>query len=300
MEENKDKLNLDFMPSFMTALDAASTLIDLKNIELKLPMLKTSVKVSPITTLEDLTIKSYQGSSQQYLKEVDKLIYKHTEFIDEKMKPLDFEEFLERLAPEDKQTLLYGVLRVSFPVLDKRSMKCKHCEEEIIFETKLDEMLQSDSFKEEWDKQEEVYRWRKTIEVIKDKLTIKIKYLMEADILRLYNDKGNSAIAKLLESTGKPYSQTELTAASISFLSINDGTKDIVLDTPDDIYNFYTKAPIQLQKQITNALNDVEVGEYNPVFYTNIHCPACNESEKNRFEIDDISKELLFQIYQIL
>jgi len=294
----EQKINI--LPDYMTALNAVDQFLTLNNRELILPMLRTSVIASPITNIEDLQIKSFSGSTKNFFITVDKILFKHIEFVDEKIRPNTFEEFLNILTSDDKNTMLYGVLSASFDTLDKRSMLCQNCNEEIIFDVKLDEMVHEDTFKNQWNKPVSVIDWRETLDIFGNgQLKITVKYMVESDILKMYEGNSNSKIKKLLEETGKPYSQSELTAATIDKIEIKQANDELlILDNYDSIYNFYTKAPIQLQKKIIEKIDTIELEDTMPVFYQEVQCPKCTTN--NTFYMTDLSKDLLNELYKLL
>jgi hypothetical protein len=138
-----NKLNI--MPKYMQAISAIEKLSGSGEVEIDLPMLRTSAIVRPIDGGDDMKMKTLRTSGATFIKNFNDLLMLHTSFNDIKFSNL--KDFQEHLTPPDKSLLVYALLTSTFTKLPEKTINCPECEAPVAIDKMPSEMLHDDTFK---------------------------------------------------------------------------------------------------------------------------------------------------------
>jgi hypothetical protein len=121
--------------------------------EIELPMSGYKLKMAPLTTQDDLSMKTITGVTMKgYQVNLYKMIYEKSEFLGD-VQPKSFKEFTNTIFDFDKDLLFQGLVEATYPELSL-NFKCNNSECGAEFEAKVDTRKIKDNGKTEikkWD-----------------------------------------------------------------------------------------------------------------------------------------------------
>jgi hypothetical protein len=107
---------------------------------------KSRVIVHPITTGQDINLKTAYMTIDQYEKSIAKLAYECADFIDMPQRPT-FQEFIDTFSSIDKQKILFAIYDVTYKAtFGTQTVYCPCGKNVFKDEIKLGEVFQPDSF----------------------------------------------------------------------------------------------------------------------------------------------------------
>jgi len=274
------------------AIDNLGKLANVNSVEVKLPILKTSAIISPLSGTDDLLQKTVKASGYQFLKLFNELLYKNSKFTD-----LEFEsqiDFENHLTTPDKNILIYGLLDATYTTLPEKLITCPHCEKQDEYILKPSDMIQKDTFSKQWEKEKDFKEFEKVVEIVPG---FKIVYQMatENKKIDIVKSKRNSELQQNIKEGGSILNNIELIAMYTKRLEIKDTEeKDGILkiEETDKILEVLNSAPPEIKIKVIETDNIDEFFEYNPNFYMKLKCK--NDECLKDFDWFDINPELDF------
>jgi hypothetical protein len=278
-EKAKVKNALNIGPKYLEALDHVMEMVDIRAIEIELPILRRKVEVTPLTGKEEQVLRSASVSPENFLNKVNEIIYKHVKFMDGEH--LTYAEFLKNLFPPDKSILIWGLISASYLVLPTIEKQCEVCSENYIIEEQPDALFQEDTITNIWDKEESPDIYTEKQSVLNDYLTFEIgmpSELIRTNLIKLIapeNAKEN------LNKYGNILSFTDNIIFFTKAVIVGDDSDKIVLTNPiQDIYPFLKNLPPKAMDAIKSGIALDSFDKYMPSFYINASCSHCGASEK--------------------
>jgi len=272
------------------AIGILGKLADVNSVEVKLPILKTSAIVSPLSGSDDLLQKTIKASGYQFLKLFNELLYNNSKFTN-----LEFEsqeDFENHLTSPDKNLLIYALLSATYTTLPEKLITCPHCEKQDEFILKPSDMIQPDTFGKEWSKDEDFKEFEKIVEIVSG-FTIVYQIATEDRKLELIKSKRTSDLQENIKENGSMLSNIELIVMHTKRLEIKDEKDNlIIIKETDEILEVLNSAPPEIKIKIIETDNIESFFEYNPNFYMNLKCK--NNKCLKEFKWYDINPELDF------
>jgi len=276
-QESNSLLNMG--PKYMTAIDNMLSIADVRSIETELPILKTSVEISPLTGQEEQALKSASVSPEGFLKKVDELLFGHSKFKDIEFK--SYHEFLANLYPPDKSVMMWALLTASYMVLPTMEKKCGSCSKTFIIDGKPGDIIHEDSITKSWDKNIPPSEYTEAQTVLNGTLTFEIGMPSEKDKLIITKLIKPNQAKDNLESEGDILSYNNNLAFFSKAIAVESpGTEKIVMtDTIGDIYPFLENLPPKITDAIKSGIDLSIFDDLMPKFYLNTKCDHCGHDE---------------------
>jgi hypothetical protein len=275
-------------PKYMSALDSVLSIADIRSIEVELPVLKTKAEVSPLTSEEEISLRTAAVSPETFLKKVDELLFRHTTFIDREYDV--YTDFLSDLYPPDKSLLIWALLTASYLVLPPMETVCEECEESYIVEASPDQMIHSDTITQIWDKEVNANEYIETQKVLNGYITFELSMPSERDRLVITKLLNPEKAKENYEKTGNIMTYMDNLMFFAKTIIVGEGNDKIVLmDVIQDIYPFLKNIPPKISDAVKSEIDVTIFDEYMPSFYLEEECPKCKHI--NRLDIDP---ELVF------
>lgn len=267
------------LPQATSAISALQALAGTRSVEVDLPILKTTVVVTPITGSEDLKLRTMKSSGATFIQNFNTLLFEHTTFKDIKFSGVN--DFQNHLTPPDKAMLVYAILAATFSKLPEKVITCPHCKVQNNYLFPPSAMLQPDTLVRKWDLDKDFTDFLITSEIVPG---FKVFYAMptEADRLAILEAKSNSEMRDSVDADNDILSAIELFCIYIKRLEIVNGDETIILtDKLFDIVPTIKGMPLDLQTTLLDDLSVAPLVEFNPNFYLKINCsnPECSKPE---------------------
>ena len=136
---------------------------NLRQKEVFCPVTKVSVQTTPLTTGDDLSLRTMVSSPDLYDREIAALIYKHTKFPEFNQR-LSFDQFIDTFSSFDRKVILYGIYSATYDKIATDNITCPNCKHEFEDEIKSNEIVHPDLFSI-WDKEKPFNEFYKEVEV---------------------------------------------------------------------------------------------------------------------------------------
>jgi len=270
-------------PKYMSALENVLNIADIKAIEIELPILKTKVEVSSMTSEEELALKTSSVSPEGFLKKIDEILYKHCKFQNNEFD--SYFDFLDNLYPPDKSLMIWALLNASYLVLPTVETICESCENKYIYDAKPQELIHGDSIEEIWTEVVGVDEFKIVKTVLDEYLTFNIKMPNERTRLIIARIINPDDAKSNLNKNGNIVSNIENLLFFIDSIEVGRGNEKIVLtDILQDIYPFLKGLPPKITDAIKNEVDTNEFDKYMPKFYLESNCARCDH--KNKIDMD--------------
>jgi hypothetical protein len=258
------------LPQAVSAISALQVLSGTRSVEVELPILKTTVVVTPITGSEDLKLRTMRSSGSTFIRNFNTLLFEHSTFKDIKFSGID--DFQNHLTPPDKAMLVYALLASTFSKLPEKVITCPACKQQHTYSFAPSAMLQGDTLTRKWDMEKDFTDYLIESEIVPG---FKVFYSMptEMDRLAILEAKSNSDMRDSVDTDNDVLSAIELFCIYIKRLEIKNGEEVIVLtDKLFDVVPTIKGMPLDLQTTLLDDLSVAPLVEFNPNFYLNIKC----------------------------
>lgn len=288
--------------SFLKVAEQLSQ-IPVRKQEVVLPIARKKCVVDPLKVGDDASIRTSVLSPASYDNELVKLLFHRSNYLEESDIPIwnDFELFTKELSNIDKTLLIWALYRATYKTLGPRKITCPHCNETNIYEIKLDDLIQEDSFTI-WDKTVILEEGQEPSIIKFNEYTYNIDIDYDGSIIRLgtriptiYDNNKvlrlitPEEIQKNLEISGTPYSRTHelcLIIRNITIIPGGDESKQVMTDNLQDIL-------ISFERYFSNDIYEEFITKYNdhflkyvPRFYSNYACPNCEKNIEYEVNIE--------------
>lgn len=258
------------LPQAMQAISALQVLAGTRSVEIELPILKTTVTVTPINGSEDLRLRTMRSSGATFIKAFNTLLFEHSTFKDIKFSGLH--DFQAHLTPPDKAMLVYALLAATFSKLPEKVITCPACKQTHNYSFAPNAMLQADTITRTWDMSEDFTDYLIESEIVPG---FKVFYSMptEMDRLAILEAKSNSEMRDSVDTDNDVLSAIELFCIYIKKIEIKNGDETITLtDKLFDVIPTIKGMPLDLQTTLLDDLSVAPLVEFNPNFYLKIYC----------------------------
>jgi len=271
-------------PKYLDALSVMTGLANIRSIEVELPILKCKVEVTPLTSEEEMVLKSASVSPSTFLEKLDEIIYEHTVFHDNRVK--NYGEFLEELYPPDKSFLIWALLNSSYLILPTMEATCKKCSTKYIVDSTPEELLHSDTISELWPHAAPPRDYIETEILFDNNMTFTLGMPSELVRVKALNLMKASEINSNVEENNDTFSYIDnLVVLTREIRIIKQSGEEIVLrDLEQDIYPFLRNLQPKVIDVIRNQLNLDLFEEYMPNFYLDTNCTKCKT--KNEIQLN--------------
>ena len=279
--QEQAKSSLGLGPKYMDALNKIISIADIRSIETELPILNTKVEVSPLTGQEEQALKTASVSPEAFLKKINELLFNHTTF--EKGQFTSYNEFLSNLYPPDKSILIWALMASTYLVLPTMEKKCDNCSKNYFIDASPADLLHPDSITKGWDKDLPISEYTEIQTVLDGFLGFEIGMPSERDRLVITKLINPEQAKNNIESTGGLLSYVDNLVFFTKVVIVGkaeDGDRDILTNTIQDIYPFLKNLPPKISDSIRNGIDLTVFDEYMPTFYIEAACDHCQTVEK--------------------
>ena len=269
------------MVSFTPFLDAINKIKSIKATETLLPISKKRCIVSSLLVGDDLALRTSTMSLVAYDRELIKILHNHTEFIeDEKNVRPSYDKFVKELSAFDKLSLLWGLYKSSYDVLDNnRTIRCqnKMCKAEFQNKILMDELIHEDTYTF-WEEELPFYEYRFPIEINYNGAVLEFytKTPSVKDTNSLLGHLSNSDVQRNLDTTGEMYTKSQYMALATAGVRTYDPNTQMTQQTESlqEILMSFEKLPYVIYEEFFDKYN-TRFSKYDPKFYKKVECPEC-------------------------
>jgi len=270
-------------PKYLEALEQVSLAADIRSIEVELPILRTKVEITPLSSKEEQAIRTASVSPESFLRKLDEILFNHIIF--KENIPRTYQDFLKSLFQPDKAVLIWALLNSTYLVLPTLEKKCEQCGSQYPVEATPGELMQPDTFEKIWDKSEPAteYKEEQLIEMARGYLIFEIGMPSEFEKLALLSIMHPQEAKNNIEATGEILSPADniiFFTKSITFVD-ELGNKIILTDLIQDIYPFLKNLHPKVMDTIVSKLKLDLFNDYMPNLYLNTTCPKCGHNDKS-------------------
>ena len=267
-------------PKYMSALESMLSMADIRSIETQLPILKTTVEITPMTGQEEQAIRTAAASPEGFLKKLDELLFGHTKFKDREF--TSYHEFLANLYPPDKSVMIWALLTSSYMVLPTMEKECSECSKTYIIDSTPGELIHDDTIEKSWDKPLPPSEYTEVQDAIPGMLSFEIGMPSERDRLVVTKLINPSQAKENLENTGGILSYNDNLAFFSKAIMVEgeDQPKIVMTDVINDMHPFLSNLPPKITDAVKNNLDLSVFDEYMPRFYLSTKCTHCGASEE--------------------
>ena len=273
-------------------LKVAEALSSVKKQETTLPIAMKEAIVTPLLVGDDVALRTSLISPANYDKELIKLLYKHSEILDngDPIKT-NLQQFMGNLSNIDKVCLIWAIYKATYDTLGKRPIKCggSNCDNEYNHEVKLDDLIQEDTFFP-WDKDVPFNQYVHDIAIPYTGHYVYIftsKLPSIADNNRILSLVPVDALQRTLETTGDLFTRSERLTLLVEKIAIepkSDPKKRVESRSMQEILRAFDHfIPYDVAEKFLIEYSN-EFDKYVPSFYTMVECPKCGEP--NRLEVE--------------
>jgi len=284
MEKLVDQNTQAKKPNYLVAIDALSSMAHIGLQETDLIMIKGKARIRPLTGFEEQQLKSANTSLNTFLKAFDKVLYE----VIENKEELDiesFNDFLEKLTPQDKALMIYALALNSFSKLGDVPVLCEECNHEYPAEVKPEELLHSDSITKTWDKDIPFEDYSVTQTFMNGAIEIEIGIPTEAKRIRIMdliqNKKGKAEDNFLMIDTILFFSK------KITIKTSKKGKGTELIDIESELFPFIENLPAKIKDEILEDMDLTVFDDYMPRFYQESRCPQCTHINKSDVNIEN-------------
>jgi hypothetical protein len=288
-QEERVRASIVSGPKYMDALSQIEAIADIRSLETQLPVLKVKAEVAPLSSAEEVTLKSLAVTPDTFVHKVNEILFKHTTF-----KDLDFrsyKEFLSNLFPPDKAMLMWALLTATYITLPTFEKVCESCKSKYLIDASPADLIHEDSITKIWNEDESPATYTITQDVLNGYMVFEIGMPSEKDKLTIMKLIQPNQIQENIEATGEMFSFVDGFVFFIKSIIVGTGADKIILtDLVQDIYPFMKNLPPKIIDEIQSKVNINQFDDYMPNFYLNATCTNCGHKEK----IENIDPELQF------
>ncbi len=128
----------------LSVLRNLENLHKIKQREVFCPMAKTRALVSPLMTIDDLSLRTTIASPDLYDQEISHLLWKRIKWPDI-TGDISFDDFISNSSYIDRKILIWGLFASTYGTLGNKTIECPHCENKFEDEVTAEQIIQEDS-----------------------------------------------------------------------------------------------------------------------------------------------------------
>lgn len=288
------------MPSISPFLDVISNVSQIKKIETILPIARLTVNMTPLVTGDHVALQTAITSPKSFDRDLCRVLLSRSEFVrEDNNDTMGFNEFTSSISNIDKLCLIWGLYKASYDNLsDNRELICtnENCKNKFKTPISMDELIHEDTFKI-WDIAGEdgnfipfnEYRFVVTIEDDDNVYEFNSRIPSIMDNNRMLGMLSTEALQHNLDTIGSVFTKSEQMTNLVDAvrLSSKSGKFNTVETTNlnEILLSFQNYLPNSVStsffKQYSNHFDT-----YNPHFYFNATCPACNTQFKYTVDLE--------------
>jgi hypothetical protein len=264
------------------ALDALSEDI-FEKTTVYLPALKKSVIVTPLNSIDELTLDTNRLNVADFVHLLNGLILKHIEHDgSEPFKSL--KKFEKHILPVDKNLLLQALLTISFEKLTEFPMVCENCQKEFI----ADVLVENTSVKFDMNAKQlqkiDFYNLVFTQKLLNSKLELDIGFNPEWVKIHLLKLQSVEETKENLQKKSLFSVFTNLIQYIKEARVYNKEGQLVVKFAPTNKVNlqklikFFEKMPVKVKEILLEHVDLSVLDPYLPEFNLKVVCPYCHHS----------------------
>ena len=265
-------------PKFIDALDTVLSVADIRATEIQLPMIKSKVEISPLTTEEEIALKSAAVSPETFLQKLDELIYKHSKFNDRTY--ANYGEFLDNLYPPDKSFMIWGLLSSTYLVLPTMESVCESCGDSFLIDAQPHEMLHEDTITEIWDEALDVKTYSEVQTVFDGLIEIELGIPSETQRMQVMRLIRPEQARDNVHKKGAVFGFAENLIFYTRSITVNGKERIVLTDLTQDIYPFLKNLNPKIKDAIRSTIDLSIFDKYMPRFYINAVCSHCGNPQE--------------------
>lgn len=277
-------------------LETLSRVSSVKKTMTALPIIQQQVQVSPLVVGDDLALRTSLTSPVFYDREIVKLLYARTEFVDAE-KQMSYEDFISTISNVDKLSLIWALFKATYETLGERQFicpkeNCVHNKNPFRHEVLLQDIIQEDTYRM-WEEEEPFHTYTVQIDVPhKD-----VIYSFMARLPSIAHNNqvlatvSTETLQNNLEKTGSIYSRAQSMALLVDAMQVSGKSEDTNIN-PVQTNNlqelmiaFNSYVPFTVSEEFLDKYNE-KFEKYVPNFYKTVECPSCGEEVRNDFDLE--------------
>lgn len=267
----------------------------IKMIEISLPIAMYPGYVTPLLVGDDLAIRTSVSSPVGYDREMNKLLYQHTELYnpEDSIQKINwnFEQFVNFLSNIDRTFMLWGIYKATYETLGKRKIKCDNpdCDDEHEEDVSLDDLIHEDTIVP-WEEEKPFYEYIYPIEIPYEHMVFTFNTWIP-------NIKRNNNLLSLipidvmqknLEQINSAFTQPENMTLLTKSIKITDKSNERTVETEvmqEILATFKSIIPKSVGETFFEEYGK-KFDKYSPKFYKIVKCPTCSKEIKYYVDIE--------------
>ena len=248
-----------------------------------LPALKTEILLTPLTSIDELTMDTNRLTLKDFLHLLNGIILKHIEYPQELHGVFkSLKNFEKNILPIDKNIILHMLLNISFDKLTEFPMTCEKCGEEFI----ADALVKNTSVKFDLTpaklKKVDFYNLIITQKLFNGKLELDLGFNPEWVKIFLLEKQGDENTKENLKKNVFFSLFTNL-IQYVKEVRVKDKEGKLVakFDSKtktniNKLFNFFMKMPMKSKEILIDHVDLSVLDPYLPEFNLQIPCPKCH------------------------
>lgn len=273
-------------PLFLKALDKINKIADLKSTTVELPLMKKEVTITPLDGKEELYLKTMSTSMDNFLNELNKIIYDHLAYTDGSPKE-PYEEFLKKLFMPDKSIIIWALIVSTYNSIETFEFNCPQCKNKDDLYIEPIELAGEDSFPKTWDLEFAPEEYVEDKSFMDGQLQFKIGIVSELERIMIFKHIEIIQAKDNIEKQNSVIDDADTLIYMIKEVTIGKGKGKVILENQiSDIYPFIKSLPIKVRDEIKDEINTKIFDDYLPKFYKNHVCSKCGHNQKIDFDME--------------
>jgi len=307
-----NSLNNDFandIDDISEALDALSTSLDVEEMTIELPGIKSTVNIKPLKYEEEIKLATNRLSTYDFAKQLNSLILKYTHVNDPIIRKEYFKNqntFEKKILATDRSLILFGFLVTSFETLANTQMECSKCGK--TYTTDLDTKNLALKFEDNI-ANIDFYNFSYNQTLLNGLIEIEFGINPEWIRLELLKFYDENMVEKNVEEKNSLFSILDQFLLYIKKIKVfkKDKSNELKLIKTFSTKNknsllvtrqFLHELPFKVKERISNEIDLEPINKVVPIFEALFACPYCGHVDKVPFnpEIEFFRKALSLSI----
>jgi len=132
------------VPKYMEALKVANKVVNVREVEIELPILRAKVKMMPMEGIDDMHLKTMFASGANFLYTFNDILFKHLNQLGQELFT-DLKDFHAKASTPDKRMMVFGIIAATYDRLPERTIVCPKCQKEELHTLDPQLLLKPDS-----------------------------------------------------------------------------------------------------------------------------------------------------------
>ena len=277
-------------------LETLSKVSSVKKTMTALPIIQQQVQVSPLVVGDDLALRTSLTSPVFYDREIVKLLYARTEFVNDGMQ-LSYEDFLSTISNVDKLSLIWALFKATYETLGERQFvcpkeNCPHSKNPFKIEVLLQDIIQEDTYRI-WEEDKPFHDYSYQIDIPHKEVVYSFMARLPsiAHNNQILATVSTETLQNNLEKTGSIYSRAQSMALLVEAMQVSGSSEESNIN-PVQTNNlqelmiaFNSYVPFTVSEEFLEKYNE-KFEKYVPNFYKTAQCPGCGEEVRNDFDLE--------------